>query len=148
MIISKLLYHFMVVGDPREDNVRHKLIDIIAITFCAVIAGADTWEHIALFGKSKKEWFQGFLELPHGIPSATTFGRVFARIDPHEFNTAFYEWMKSLCPNLSEDIINIDGKKVRHSFDSSDTTTAIHMVSMVHNSGTDAWTSESYGKKQ
>ncbi|MDD2389689.1 MAG: ISAs1 family transposase [Desulfobacterales bacterium] len=88
---SSILKHFSVLSDSRRDNRRHKLIDIITIAICAVIGNADSFEHIAEFGRAKHEWFRGLLELPHGIPSADTFERVFARIDPVELKTCFIE---------------------------------------------------------
>jgi predicted transposase YbfD/YdcC len=129
MILQRFINHFMVVSDPREDNARHKLIDIIVITFCAAVAGADTWEDVKLFGEAKENWFRGFLELPHGIPSQTTFARVLASINPEEFNTAFLSWVRDIHSHIPEDVINVDGKTVRHSFDSTSSKSAIHMVS-------------------
>jgi hypothetical protein len=69
--------HFSKVSDPRVERTKeHKLIDIIAIAICAVICGAEGWTDIELFGKSKLAWLKTFLELPNGIPSHDTFGRV------------------------------------------------------------------------
>ena len=74
---------FATLEDPRiERSKRHKLLDIITIAICAIICGADSWVHIEMFGRSKEEWFQTFLELPGGIPSHDTFGEVFSRLDP------------------------------------------------------------------
>jgi hypothetical protein len=74
--------HFSKVTDPRKDRTKeHKLIDIIAIAICAVICGAEGWTDIENFGKSKELWLRTFLELPNGIPSHDTFGRVFSMID-------------------------------------------------------------------
>ena len=74
----RLLDYFRDLEDPRLERCkRHSLLDIITIAICAVICGADTWVHVAMFGKSKEEWFQTFLELPNGIPSHDTFGTYF-----------------------------------------------------------------------
>ena len=81
--------HFSNITDPRDLNKRHKFIDIITIAICAVVCGANSWEHIEVFGQSKLDWFKDFLDLPHGIPSHDTFGRVFAQIDPDEFQQSF-----------------------------------------------------------
>ena len=83
--------HFSNLSDPRRDNKRLKLIDIITIAICAVICNADSFEHIAEFGRAKHEWLKGFLDLPHGIPSTDTFERIFSRIDPEEFKNCFKE---------------------------------------------------------
>ena len=81
---------FASLEDPRIDrSKRHKLLDIIAISICAIICGADSWVHIEMFGKSKEEWFRTFLELPGGIPSHDTFGEVFSRLDPEQFQSCF-----------------------------------------------------------
>ena len=88
-----VLDHFADLDDPRvERTQRHKLVDIIAIAICAIICGADSWVHVELFGRSKLEWFQTFLELPGGIPSHDTFREVFARLDPEQFQSCFMAW--------------------------------------------------------
>jgi hypothetical protein len=79
---------FSDITEPRDSNKRHKLLDIITISLCAVICGADSWEDIEEFGITKKVWFKSFLELPHGIPSHDTFTRVFASMNPKEFQEA------------------------------------------------------------
>ena len=78
--------HFADLEDPRVDRTKlHKLIDILVIAICAVIAGADNWEDIEEFGKVREAWFKTILELSNGIPSHDTFNRVFARLDPEQF---------------------------------------------------------------
>ena len=84
-----IISHFSNIHDQRVERRKlHKLIDILIITICAVICGADTWEDIAMFGESKYEWFKQFLELANGIPSHDTFSRVIAQIEPEEFKKA------------------------------------------------------------
>jgi len=122
--------HFRKVPDPRVDRTKeHKLINIIAIAICGVIYGAENWVDIKLYGKSKLPWLQTFLELPNGIPSHDTFGRVFAKIDAQHFQLAFYEWVWAVNDIIAGQIINIDGKCLRGSDDQSLGKRAIYMVS-------------------
>lgn len=122
--------HFSKVRDPRVERTKeHKLMDIIAIAICAVICGAEGWVDIELFGKSKLPWLKTFLELPNGIPSHDTFGRVFSRIDAQEFQLAFYEWVWAVNDIVRGQIINIDGKQLRGSKDKVLGKRAIYMVS-------------------
>ena len=122
--------HFVSLPDPRIFlKTSHRLIDVIVITLCAVIAGADDWVEIAAFGREKEQWFKTFLELPGGIPSHDTFGRVFSLIDPGEFAKSFVSWIHSAFPMGDSDIIAIDGKTARRSHDRANGKPAIHMVS-------------------
>lgn len=121
--------HFSNIVDPRDLNKRHKLIDIITIAICAVVCGANSWEHIEVFGQSKLDWFKEFLELPHGIPSHDTFGRIFAQIDPDEFRQSFMSWVQAICQLSYGQVVAVDGKTLRRSHDKSNGKSAIHMVS-------------------
>ena len=122
--------HFSKVNDPRRDRTKeHKLIDIIVIAICAVICGAEGWVDIENFGNSKLSWLKTFLELPNGIPSHDTFGRVFSLIDAQQFQLSFYEWVLSVNEIIQGQIINIDGKRLRGSGDERLGKRAIYMVS-------------------
>jgi predicted transposase YbfD/YdcC len=121
--------YFNNLTDPRKDNKRHKLIDIITIAICGVICNADNYEHIVEFGQSKYEWLKEFLELPHGIPSADTFERVFSRIDPKEFKACFMQWIQAICQLINGEVIAVDGKTLRRSHDQSNGKSSIHMLS-------------------
>ena len=122
--------HFSKVTDPRKERTKdHKLIDIIGIAICAVICGAEGWVDIELYGKSKQDWLRTFLELPNGIPSHDTFGRVFSLIDAQQFQLAFYEWVWAVNDIIQGQIINIDGKCLRGSDDHRLGKRAIYMVS-------------------
>jgi predicted transposase YbfD/YdcC len=125
-----LIKHFSNMTDPRVDrSKRHLLIDIIVIGICAVICGADTWTEMEGYGRSKYEWLKGFLELPEGIPSHDTFGRVFRRLEPKEFQESFLSWIKAVNKITEGQVIAIDGKTLRRSFDKGKGKGAIHMVS-------------------
>jgi predicted transposase YbfD/YdcC len=128
--LAALEEHFSKVSDPRIDRSKeHKLIDIIAIAICAVICGAEGWVDIELFGKSKLPWLKSFLEVPNGIPSHDTFGRVFSMIDAQQFQLAFYEWVWAVNDIIQGQIITLDGKQLRGSKDQVLGKRAIYMVS-------------------
>ncbi|WP_413172683.1 ISAs1 family transposase [Anabaena azotica] len=122
--------HFKDLEDKRvERTKKHKLIDIVTIAICAVICGADSWVLMETYGKKKEKWLKQFLELPNGIPSHDTFARVFARIDPQQLQNSFLSWIKSINKITQGEVIAIDGKTLRHSYDKGKDKGAIHMVS-------------------
>lgn len=122
--------HFGGLTDPRVERTReHRLLDIVLIAVCAVICGADGWVEVEEFGLTKQAWLQTFLELPNGIPSHDTFGRVFARLDPGEFEAAFGSWVAALSQATQGQVIALDGKRLRRSHDQRLGQQAIHMVS-------------------
>lgn len=122
--------HFEELEDPRIDRTKdHKLLDIIIIAICGVICGADSWTDIEEFGKAKIEWLQTILELPNGIPSHDTFGRVFAQLDSQAFQRCFFNWVSSIQEVIGGEVIAIDGKTLCHSYDRMIGKGAIHMVS-------------------
>lgn len=125
-----LIDHFTNLTDPRIDRTKeHKLIDILVIAICAVICGADGWVGMETYGKAKYKWLKQFLELPNGIPSHDTFSRLFARLDPEEFQVAFLNWVKSISKQIPGEIVSIDGKSLRRSYDQANQKKAIHMIS-------------------
>lgn len=121
--------HFANIDDPRKYNIRHNLIDIITITICAFICGAENWVDVEQYGKSKFDWLKQFLQLPGDIPSHDTFGRVFSLLDPKQFNDAFTRWSQSIKNIIQEKQIAIDGKTLRASHDKTADKGAIHVVS-------------------
>jgi predicted transposase YbfD/YdcC len=129
-VSAAIEHHFGNLTDPRVDRTKlHKLLDILVIAICAVIGSADTWEDVEEFGKAKIKWFQTFLELPNGIPSHDTFTRVFARLDPQQFEASFISWMGTITEVLGGQVIAIDGKVLRRSHDRGIGKAAIDMVS-------------------
>ena len=120
---------FDAIEDPRvERTKKHHLIDIIIIAILGVLCGADGWVDIESFGNTKEAWLKTFLDLPNGIPSHDTFGRVFAHIDPKQFETCFLTWVQSINEKING-VIAIDGKSLRRSHDRTNGKKALHMVS-------------------
>ena len=125
-----ITHHFKNLPDPRVNRTRfHHLHDVMAIALCAVICGADDWAAIERFGKAKQEWFRTFLALPNGILTHDTFGRIFVALDPEAFKICFLDWVKALTKDLTDEVVAIDGKTLRHTFDTAADKAAIHMVS-------------------
>lgn len=123
--------------DPRvARRRRHNLFDIVAIVLLGMIAGADSWVDIELFGHTKEAWLRTSLGLPNGIPSHDTFGRVLAHIDPDAFRACFLKWAQRLRQATQNRQIAIDGKSVRHSYDHYLGQEPIQMVS--------AWATEGH----
>ena len=134
-MIEKLIEHLSELDDPRcPGKVEHRLIDILVIAVCAVIACAESWEDVALYGRSKLDWLRQFLALPNGIPSHDTFRRVFMLIDPNAFEACFTAWVKGITTRGEQEVVAIDGKTVRRSFDRGREQSPLHLVS--------AWASE------
>jgi predicted transposase YbfD/YdcC len=124
--------HFAALTDPRcphAPHSRHLLMDILVIAVCAVISGAEGWEDLEEYGKANAEWLGDLLDLPHGIPGHDTFRRVLSRLAPEELTQCFIAWTNALSAASGGDIVSIDGKTLRHSFDQATATAAIHMVS-------------------
>lgn len=128
--VVAILARFENLTDPRVERTKqHLLIDMVTIGLCAAICGADSWVDVETFGRAKQGWFARFLELPNGIPSHDTFGRVFARLDTAEFLLCLQNWLRSLHLSLKEQGVAIDGKTLRGSFDAASGKSALHVVS-------------------
>jgi predicted transposase YbfD/YdcC len=122
--------YFAEVSDPRVERTKlHLLLDILVIAICAVICGADSWVEMEAYGTAKEPWLRRFLRLPHGIPSHDTFARVLARLKPEELQQGFLRWMQAVSEVTHGEVVAIDGKTLRRSFDRATGKGAIHMVS-------------------
>ncbi len=131
-MVRELIAQFEALDDPRCDRkVEHKLVDVLVIAVCAVIAEAESFEDIALYGRCKREWLGGFLELPNGIPSHDTFRRVLMLVDPDAFERSFLGWVRAAFrpdPDAPRQVA-IDGETVRRSFDRERDRSPLHLVS-------------------
>jgi predicted transposase YbfD/YdcC len=120
---------FAQVEDPRMERTKlHRLRDIIIVAICGVICGAEGWVEIEEFGKAKEAFFTDLLDLPNGIPSHDTFGRVFALIDPKQFEASFVQWVQGISKTV-KGVVAIDGKTLRRSHDQTAGKKALHLVS-------------------
>lgn len=126
---ARLHDHFADLSDPRKREVTYPLINIVVIAICAVICGADDFVAIAEFGRKKRMWLAKFLDLTTGIPSHDRFNAVLAAIKPAEFEKCLLSWIMALHEITDGQIVAIDGKTLRHSFDAASSKAAIHMVS-------------------
>jgi predicted transposase YbfD/YdcC len=121
--------HFANLTDPRRRKVLYPLVNVVTIAICAVICGADDFVAIAKFGRAKRKWLSQFLDLSTGIPSHDRFNAIFAAIKPAEFEACLLSWITALHEITGGQLVAIDGKTLRRSFDAATSKAAIHMVS-------------------
>lgn len=131
---SPLVAALAAVPDPRRQckNLRHLLVDILVIGFCGVLCGCEDFVELETFGRKKEDFFRRFLELPEGIPSHDTFRRVFQAVCPQAFQSCLIQWLQGLrqaaLPAAGE-VVAIDGKTLRRTFDRAQSLGALHLVS-------------------
>lgn len=129
-VISPLKAQLLQLTDPRLPRRRkHELIDVLMIAVPALLCGAENFPHMAQFGKAKEAWWRTFLTLAHGIPSPATFRRVFMLLSPEKFSAVFLSWTQSLRQAVGAEVVALDGKTVRRSFDAAKRQSASHLVS-------------------
>jgi hypothetical protein len=127
--LAKLIESFSDMHDPRVvGRTDHHLLDILVLTVCAVVCGADDWESVEMWGDAKLDWLRQFIPLKNGIPSRDTIGRVFAAMNSATFQLCFTRWVSSICGSLEGQVIAIDGKTMRGSHHHRLGKKAIHMV--------------------
>jgi predicted transposase YbfD/YdcC len=118
------------VADPRVNrSKRHKLVDILVIALCGYLAGCEGWVDVESFGISKRKWLEKFLELPNGIPSHDTFGRVFALLDPQQLAQVLRQFVQAVTGSLQGEAVAIDGKTLARSGERTTGKEALHLVS-------------------
>src|SRR3954467_1934446 len=128
---ASILTYFHDLPDPRREtrNKKHRLIDILVIALCAIIAGCQSAVENEAYGRAKGTWLRTFLELPNGIPSHDTFSRVLQLLHPRQFHDRFVKWVRALHEVTRGEVVPIDGKTLRRSFDSARDLPPLHLVS-------------------
>jgi predicted transposase YbfD/YdcC len=124
-----LLRYFKMIPDPRAANARHLMSDVLSIAILAVLCGSESWAAVEAWGLGNLDWLATFLELPHGIASHDTFDRIFALLDPLEFEKCFNAWVAALSENSQGLFVAVDGKTLRHSWKHAWSKTPVHLVS-------------------
>lgn len=129
-VTATLIEKFSGLSDPRvERTKKHSMTDILVLSICGFICGVDNWVDLEEFAQIRHDWFKTFLELPNGIPSHDTFGRFYAALDPVAFSRCFTGWIQSVAEVTEGEVVAVDGKTLRRSFDKASSKAAIHMVS-------------------
>ena len=127
---TSIAAYFGELTDPRVARTRvHRLGDVVTIALCAVVCGANDWVAVETFGRAKEAWLRTFLPLPGGIPSHDTFGRVFARLDPTEFQRCFLAWVQAVVGELPPQVVAVDGKTSRRSGNRARGEHPLHLLS-------------------
>lgn len=130
MAPGSILAYFSKIADPRRTRSRlHPLSSMLVLSLCAVVCGANSFVEIELFGKTREKWLRSFLDLPNGIPSHDTLGRVFAMLNPTRLQQAFVEWTQAISTVTNGEVVAIDGKTLRRSFEKAGERAFVHMVS-------------------
>ena len=129
------LSQFEELQDPRGlQGQTHAFLSIVLIAILATIGGATGWEDMELYGESHQAWLETFLDLRHGIPYADTYRRVFEQINPESLQRCFLNWVSQVVEASGAQVVPIDGKSIKGSYDRSKKQSALHLVS--------AWSSE------
>jgi predicted transposase YbfD/YdcC len=124
------LRHFASLKDPRIERTKlHSLMDIIALTICGVLCGADGWDDLHFYACALEPWYRTFLSVANGIPSSDTIRRVISAIRPDHFHACFLSWVQSIAKHIPESIIAIDGKTLRSAYGPDDPKALLHIVS-------------------
>jgi hypothetical protein len=127
---ASILAYFSKIADPRVSRSRlHPLSSMLVLSLCAVVCGANSFVEIELFGKSREKWLRSFLDFPNGIPSHDTLGRVFAMLNSKQLQRAFVEWTQAISTVTNGEVVAIDGKTLRRSFEKAGERVFVHMVS-------------------
>lgn len=128
-LTASIVDYFSMIEDPRVERTRaHSLASILSLSLCAVICGAENFVAIEQFGRAREGWLRTFIDLPNGIPSHDTLGRVFSALNPILLERAFRDWVSALTTVTQGEVVAIDGKTLRRSFQRAGGA-FVHMVS-------------------
>src|SRR3954470_8691490 len=127
-LAARIDKHFASLTDPRRGKVTYPLINILTIALCATIAGADDFVAIAEWARQKQDWLSRLLDLSNGIPSHDRFNAIFRALKPDQFERCLVSWVTSLHEVTAGQVIPIDGKTLRRSFDKATGKAALHVV--------------------
>jgi predicted transposase YbfD/YdcC len=117
------------IEDPRINRTkRHSLMNVLVMSLCGAICGANGWDELAMFARTRKKWFGTFLEVPHGTPSADTFRRVFEVLDPRELESALQRWIATVSDSFAGEVVAIDGKSLKGAVEKAGSTTPLHLL--------------------
>lgn len=124
-----VIEHFGTLKDPRIDRTkRHPLENVLVMSLCGVIAGAETWDDLERFSEAREDWFGTFLDVSGGTPSADTFRRVFERLAPKQFEECFRSWVAALAVDFKGEVVAIDGKTLRGHVEQAGEKRQLHLV--------------------
>ncbi len=123
------LEHFEGLEDTRQQKkVLYPLPEVLLVTLCAVLSGADSWVEVALYGERKLSFLRRFLPFTDGTPSHDQLGNIYAVLDDEQFQGCFIAWAETLKSQV-KGVVAMDGKTLRRSFDKGGSQGPIHMVS-------------------
>jgi predicted transposase YbfD/YdcC len=120
---------FTDIEDPRINRTKlHPLMNVLVMALCGAICGANGWEDLVLFARSRRKWFATFLQMPHGVPSADTFRRVFEALEPRVLEDALQRWVAKVSESFKGEVIAIDGKALKGAIEKAGSTTPLHLL--------------------
>jgi predicted transposase YbfD/YdcC len=129
VVLESVIEAFAEVEDPRIDRRKlHPLMNVLVMALSGALAGTSGWDELALFAKTHAQWFETFLEMPHGVPSADTFRRVFEVLEPRELEAALQQWTRVVSESLKGEVVAIDGKSLKGAVKKAGSTTPLHLL--------------------
>jgi predicted transposase YbfD/YdcC len=129
LVVTVAFDAFADIEDPRINRTkRHSLMNVLVMSLCGAVCGANGWEELEAFAEEREKWFATFLEIPHGVPSADTFRRVFEVLDPRELESALQKWIASVSESFAGEVVAIDGKSLKASIKKAGSTTPLHLL--------------------